>query len=190
LRKADIEESHRLLDEREAIADGWPYTLAASNHDDSPLYVEGDLLRADEIAISIAITYAPMYTPDGKVASIIANVRDITNFRKAQEMQSKMAELQERLLVALGDLARRGVEPVLEVRHAAGEPPPVPLLLLSLLPPFPFFSLPLSSLPLLFPSISPTSSVPHVCSSSSYMFLHPSLLLSPPLLSHFLFVIT
>ena len=38
--------------------------------------------------LSIGITYAPMLTEDGRLESIIANVRDISNFRKAQEMQS------------------------------------------------------------------------------------------------------
>ena len=52
------------------------------------LYVEGDLLRNDGMTLSIGITYAPLLTEDGRLRSIIANARDITNFRKAQEMQS------------------------------------------------------------------------------------------------------
>jgi len=72
----------------DAIADGWPFTLAASNHEEAPLYVEGDLARPDGMTISLGITYAPMFNPDGTVNSIIANVRDISNFRQAQEMQN------------------------------------------------------------------------------------------------------
>lgn len=76
-------------DLRAALDDGWPYTLAASNHDEAPLYVEGDLLRADNITtVSVGISYAPMFAADGSLTGIIANVRDISNFRRAQEMQS------------------------------------------------------------------------------------------------------
>lgn len=69
-----------------ALAAGWP----SAREDDTPdtLYVEGDLKRKDGLTLSIGITYAPLLTRDGHVASIIANVRDITHFRKAQEMQS------------------------------------------------------------------------------------------------------
>ncbi|MFW5748967.1 MAG: ATP-binding protein [Chloroflexota bacterium] len=75
-------------DLQSAIDDGWPYTLAASNHEESPLYVEGDIRRPDGMTISLGITYAPMFAQDGSLSSIIANVRDISNFRQAQEMQN------------------------------------------------------------------------------------------------------
>ncbi|PJF21488.1 MAG: histidine kinase [Phototrophicales bacterium] len=75
-------------DLQSAIDDGWPFTLAASDNQGTPLYVEGDLKRPDGLKISIGITYAPMFTTDGKITNIIANVRDITNFREAQEMQN------------------------------------------------------------------------------------------------------
>ncbi len=52
------------------------------------LYVEGDMIRRDGMSLGIGITYAPLLNSDGKLESIIANVRDITNIRKAQEMQS------------------------------------------------------------------------------------------------------
>lgn len=70
-------------DLNEALANGWPLPIA-----ESTLYVEGDIIRPDGITLSIGITYAPMLTTDGQLESIIANVRDITNFRKAQEMQN------------------------------------------------------------------------------------------------------
>ena len=45
-------------------------------------------MRRDGMTLSLGITYAPLLSGDGRLVSIIANVRDITNFRKAQEMQS------------------------------------------------------------------------------------------------------
>jgi PAS domain S-box-containing protein len=74
-------------DLRAAIQDGWPFRLPA----DAPLetlYVEGDLLRLDGMTLGIAITYAPLLAADNELVNIIANVRDVTNFRRAQEMQS------------------------------------------------------------------------------------------------------
>lgn len=76
-------------DLRVALDSGWPHAPTSADADaDSPLYVEGDLLRRDGLTTSIAITYAPLFNANGQLASIIANVRDITNFRKAQEMQN------------------------------------------------------------------------------------------------------
>ncbi|MFN8376835.1 MAG: ATP-binding protein, partial [Anaerolineae bacterium] len=43
--------------------------------------------RPDGLTLSIAINYAPLLNAEGRLANIIANVRDITNFRQAQEMQ-------------------------------------------------------------------------------------------------------
>ncbi len=71
----------------QAINEGWPFRMAT----DAPLetlYVEGDLFRRDGMTLGIAITYAPLLTTDGQLSNIIANVRDITNFRRAQEMQN------------------------------------------------------------------------------------------------------
>ncbi|TVR18626.1 MAG: PAS domain S-box protein [Anaerolineaceae bacterium] len=88
--QADVLQLHNLADGdlADAIADGWPFTLAASNYAEAPLYVEGDLLRADGMAVSIGITYAPMFNPDGTLNNIIANVRDISHFRQAQDLQN------------------------------------------------------------------------------------------------------
>ena len=73
-------------DLKKALDDGWPFNHA----DDAPdsLYVEGDLLRRDGLTISIGIVYSPLLTADGHLSNIVANVRDITNFRQAQEMQN------------------------------------------------------------------------------------------------------
>jgi PAS domain S-box-containing protein len=72
---------------QDALDNGWPFRLSP----DAPmetLYVEGDLQRPDGLILSIGMTYAPLLTTDGKLYNIIANVRDITNFRRAQEMQN------------------------------------------------------------------------------------------------------
>lgn len=74
-------------DIEDALDAGWGQAKSADGRADT-ITVEGDLLRRDGMTISIGITYAPLLTADGRLESIIANVRDITNFRKAQEMQS------------------------------------------------------------------------------------------------------
>lgn len=52
------------------------------------LYVEGDLERIDGMKVSVGITYARLDDDSGHPTNIIANVRDITNFRKAEEMKN------------------------------------------------------------------------------------------------------
>ncbi len=73
-------------DLKKAIDEGWPFNRA----DDAPdsVYVEGDLLRKDGLTLSIGIVYSPLLTTEGHLSNIVANVRDITNFRQAQEMQN------------------------------------------------------------------------------------------------------
>lgn len=78
---------HEGPDLEEALAAGWPGQAAAGPAGDT-LYIEGDMIRRDGISLGIGITYAPLQNSDGELESIIANVRDITNIRKAQEMQS------------------------------------------------------------------------------------------------------
>ncbi|MCY4525157.1 MAG: ATP-binding protein, partial [Anaerolineaceae bacterium] len=70
---------HELMD------GGWP---GPSQDGAIPLYVEGDILRRDGQELSIAITYAPLHGEGGQLANIFANVRDITHFRRAQELQN------------------------------------------------------------------------------------------------------
>jgi PAS domain S-box-containing protein len=72
----------------DAITDGWPYTLSASSYNEDPLYVEGEIVRADGMILSIGITYAPLFNSDGTLNGIIANVRDISKFRQAQDLQN------------------------------------------------------------------------------------------------------
>ena len=72
-------------DIEEALAAGWANQRDSA---DANLYVEGELIRRDSSQLSIGITYAPLRDDDGALESIIGNVRDITHFRKTQEMQS------------------------------------------------------------------------------------------------------
>lgn len=73
-------------DLKTALNEGWWQQGGGKNPE--TLYVEGDLERRDGLTISVAIIYAPLYNTDGHLVNIIADVRDITNFRQAQEMQS------------------------------------------------------------------------------------------------------
>jgi PAS domain S-box-containing protein len=52
------------------------------------LYVEGDIKRSDGSVVAVSITCSPLYSREGHLVSIIANVRDITRFREAEEMKS------------------------------------------------------------------------------------------------------
>ncbi len=72
---------------QDAMDTGWPHNHASEDAPET-LYVEGDIVRLDGLTLSIAITYAPLYASDGRLVNIIGNIRDITNFRKAQEMQN------------------------------------------------------------------------------------------------------
>lgn len=74
-------------DLKQALDDGWPFRMAKDAPTET-LYVEGDLLRRDGMTLSVGITYAPLLGDDGTLMNIVANVRDITNFRRAQEMQN------------------------------------------------------------------------------------------------------
>lgn len=66
----------------EAEAGGWPLSAKAT------LYVEGELETKDSDSISVGITYAPTLTSDGQMLSIVANMRDITKFKEAEELKS------------------------------------------------------------------------------------------------------
>ena len=77
-------EPHNL---QEAMISGWPKVPEEDSKADT-LYVDGDIMRLDGMTQSIAITYVPLFSSDGRLMNIIANVRDITNFRRAQEMQN------------------------------------------------------------------------------------------------------
>ena len=71
----------------EAISAGWPDALHDEEAPDT-IYVEGDLERLDGSTISVGITYAPLRRRNGTLQNIIANVRDITHFREAEQLKS------------------------------------------------------------------------------------------------------
>ncbi|MGH2592867.1 MAG: ATP-binding protein [Anaerolineae bacterium] len=73
----------------EAAAGGWPLVTRsrAGLLVSGPLYVEGDLQRRDGSRVSVGITYAPLFDREGRVVNLIANVRDITRFREADELK-------------------------------------------------------------------------------------------------------
>jgi len=66
----------------ESSANGWPLTH------NTTLYVEGDLERQLMPTLPVGITYAPLFTEEGKLRNIIVSVRDITHFRTADELKS------------------------------------------------------------------------------------------------------
>jgi len=70
-----------------AFQHGWPHERPADAPPDT-LYVEGDLQRSDNSLLSVGVTYAPLLDEHGALKNVIANVRDITNFRQAQELKS------------------------------------------------------------------------------------------------------
>jgi len=70
------------FDFSKAVAGGWPLSPAR------PLYVEGDLRRRHGGSVSVGITYAPLFDHEGHLVNIIADVRDITRFREADEIKS------------------------------------------------------------------------------------------------------
>ena len=74
----------------EAAAGGWPLVTRSSAGllASGPLYVEGDLVRADGARVSVGITYAPLLDREGRVVNLIANVRDITRFREADDLKN------------------------------------------------------------------------------------------------------
>jgi PAS domain S-box-containing protein len=71
----------------EAEAGGWPLDGG------STLYAEGDLTQPDGTTISVGITYAPLLDREGRLVNIIANVRDITKFREAEEAKSTFVSI-------------------------------------------------------------------------------------------------
>jgi PAS domain S-box-containing protein len=66
----------------DAEAGGWPFSSA------TPLYVEGDLRRADGSTVAIGVTYAPILDKTDRLVNIVASVHDITKFREAEELKS------------------------------------------------------------------------------------------------------
>jgi PAS domain S-box-containing protein len=72
---------------RQAIESGWPH-IRLDGVDNDVFYIEGDLIRRDGMTIGLGITYAPLLAEDGELTNIIANVRDVSMYRRAQDMQN------------------------------------------------------------------------------------------------------
>ncbi len=74
----------------EAEAGGWPLGGRGGRaQGPAPtLYVEGDLQRKGGGYTAAGITYAPLFDREGRLVNLIANVRDITRFREAEELKS------------------------------------------------------------------------------------------------------
>ncbi|MFN8595261.1 MAG: ATP-binding protein [Anaerolineae bacterium] len=66
----------------EAAANGWP--LRSS----SAIYVEGDLRKTDGSHVPVGITYAALFDRDDRLVNIIANVRDMTRLREADDVKN------------------------------------------------------------------------------------------------------
>jgi PAS domain S-box-containing protein len=58
--------------------------------EDGRLYAEGDTQRADGIKVSVADNYSPQYDEDGRLLSVIANVRDVSRLREAEELKNTL----------------------------------------------------------------------------------------------------
>ena len=66
----------------DAIAGGWPL------RDNAALYVEGDLRKTDGSHVPVGITYAALFERDERLVNIIANVRDMTRLREADDLKN------------------------------------------------------------------------------------------------------
>ncbi|MEM9775949.1 MAG: ATP-binding protein [Chloroflexota bacterium] len=65
----------------DAVKHGWPLPGSAN------LYVEGDLRPVNGDLVHLGITYTPLLDARGRLINIIANVRDLTRFRREEELQ-------------------------------------------------------------------------------------------------------
>jgi len=58
--------------------------------EDGRLYAEGIHHRADGLAITLADNYSPQYNEEGEMTQVIANVRDMTRLREAEELKQTL----------------------------------------------------------------------------------------------------
>jgi PAS domain S-box-containing protein len=58
--------------------------------DDGRLYAEGDTQRADGIKVTVADNYSPQYDAEGNIVSVIANVRDVSQLREAEDLKNTL----------------------------------------------------------------------------------------------------
>ncbi|MCS6773912.1 MAG: ATP-binding protein [Anaerolineae bacterium] len=67
----------------EAEAGGWPIVGATR-----PVRVEGDLRCSDGSTVSVEIAFVPLFSREGRLINIIADVYDLTRFRIAEEIKA------------------------------------------------------------------------------------------------------
>jgi len=58
--------------------------------EDGRLYAEGQHRRADGLAITLADNYSPQINAEGEVTQFVANVRDMTHLREAEELKQTL----------------------------------------------------------------------------------------------------
>jgi PAS domain S-box-containing protein len=58
--------------------------------EDERFYAEGIHRRADGLAITLADNYSPQFNEEGEVTQVIANVRDMTRLREAEELKQTL----------------------------------------------------------------------------------------------------
>ncbi|MEW5958966.1 MAG: ATP-binding protein [Chloroflexota bacterium] len=58
--------------------------------EDGRLYAEGIHRRADGLAITLADNYSPQLNEEGRLTQVIANVRDMTRLREAEELKQTL----------------------------------------------------------------------------------------------------
>lgn len=68
-------------DLKDALNNEWPMSGSAS------LYVEGDIINRAGESVSLGVTYTPLINNRHRMINIIANVRDLTRFRREEELQ-------------------------------------------------------------------------------------------------------
>lgn len=74
---------------RDALQRGQFPNPPRGKEEESPtFYLEGDIVRKDGLTRGIGITYAPLFNAQAELVSLIANIRDITHMRRAQDMQN------------------------------------------------------------------------------------------------------
>ncbi len=58
--------------------------------EDGRFYIEGIHHRADGLAITLADNYSPQLNEEGEISQVIANVRDVTRLREAEELKQTL----------------------------------------------------------------------------------------------------
>ncbi len=58
--------------------------------EDGRLYAEGDTVRADGVKVTLADNYSPQHDEEGNIVSVIANVRDVSRLREAEELKNTL----------------------------------------------------------------------------------------------------